>query len=54
MLAADRCGHGFAHAVGSMQTKLLALLVEHVDRAGVGVRKLNGPADDSGEHCFNV
>src|SRR5262249_34276554 len=54
MLAADRGDHGFAHAVSGMQAKLFALPVEHVDRAGVGVRKLNGPTHDSGEDCLKV
>ena len=37
-----------------MQAKLLALLVEHIDRASVGVRQLHRPADNGGEHCFEV
>src|SRR5262249_53518087 len=54
MLAANRCDHGFAHAVGGMQSELLTFFIEHVDRAGVGVRKLNGPTHDSGEDCLKV
>src|SRR5262249_55784430 len=54
MLAADRRYHGFAHAVGGMQAKLLAYFVEHVDRTGVGVRELDGPSDDGREDSFKV
>ena len=41
MPVGDRRDHGLAHAVGGMQAKLLALLVEHIDRAGVGARQLH-------------
>src|SRR5262249_29595296 len=54
MLAANRCDHGFAHAVSGMQAKLLAFFVKHVNSAGVGVRKLNGSTDDSGEDRFKL
>ena len=54
MLVADCRNHGFAHAVGGVQAKLLALLVEHVDRAGIGARQLYRPADDGGEDCFEI
>ena len=43
-----------AHAVGGAQAELLARLVEHVDRAGVGARELHRAADDGGEHGFEV
>ena len=54
MLVADRCNHGFAHAVSGMQAKLLPFLIEHVDRAGVGVRELHRPTDDGRENSFKV
>ena len=50
----DCRNHGLAHAVGGMQAKLLALFVEHVDRAGIGARELYRPADNCGEHRFEV
>ena len=41
MPVAERRNHGLTHAVGGAQTKLLLLLVEHIDRAGLGVGELH-------------
>ena len=50
----DRGDHLLAHAVGGAQPELLALLVEHVDRAGIGARELHGALHDRGQHVFEV
>ena len=54
VLVRDRRDHGLAHAVGGVQAKLLALIIEHVDRARVGARQVHRPADDGGEHSFEI
>ena len=54
LLVGDRRDHSLAHAIGGMQAKLLALIVEHIDRARVGARELHRPADDGGEHRFEI
>jgi hypothetical protein len=37
-----------------MQAKLLALVVEHIDRARVSARELHGLGDDGRQHRFEV
>ena len=50
VLVAQRRDHLVAHAVGRAQPELLRQLVEHVDRAGLGVGKLRRLGDDGGQH----
>ena len=54
MPVCDRRNHGLAHAVGGVQTKFVTPFVEYVDRAGICVRQFDRPADDGGEHSFEV
>ena len=50
----DGDDHLLAHAVGGAELEFLPLLVEHVDRAGVGARELHGALHDGGQHLFEV
>ena len=43
MPVGDRGDHRLTHAVSGMQAKLLALLIEHIDRARVGTGGLHRP-----------
>jgi hypothetical protein len=42
------------HAIGGAQAKFALLLVEHVDRTGIGAGELHRLGDDGREHGFEV
>ena len=50
----ERVDQLLVHAVGGAQAKFALLLVEHVDRAGLGAGELHRLGDDGGEHGFEI
>ena len=54
MLWLKRVDQLLVHAVGGAQMEFVLRVVEHVDRAGVGVGKLHRLGDDGGKHILQV
>ena len=54
MLLPERRDQLLIHAVGSAKMKFAQLIVEDIDRSGLGARQLHCLSDDSGEYGFQV
>ena len=50
----ERVDQLLVHAIGGAQPKFALLLVEHVDRTGLGAGELHRLGDDGREHGFEV
>ena len=50
----DRSDDRIVHPMGRTQPKFLAGIIEHVDRAGLGVGELSGLGDDGGQDGFEI